>query len=724
MPAFRASRAALVAASLLLPATLHSAEREEIVIADFEADDYGDWKVSGEAFGKGPARGTLPNQMPVEGFHGKQLVNSFAGGDGSTGTLTSPEFKIERKFLSFLIGGGGWEDKTCLNLLVKGKVVRSATGPNTNAGGSERLERQRWDVAELEGQTAHLQIVDDATGGWGHINVDHIVLTDKPPPVLLSNAERVLTAEQRWLHFPVKNGVPVRKVQVLVDGKVERFFDIELADGAPDWWAPLDVSSWQGKRLTVRVDRLPDDSQALAQLKQADDLLGSKDLYREPLRPQFHYSARRGWINDPNGLVYFNGEYHLFFQHNPYGWNWGNMHWGHAVSRDLLHWRELGEALYPDDMGPMFSGSAVVDVKNTSGLGKDGKPPLVLLYTAAGSPTVQGLAYSHDGRTFIKYDRNPILPEVTPGNRDPKVIWHEPTQRWVMVLYVALPGEQHTVHFYTSPNLREWKLASITAGGKGNDKFLFECPDLFELPIAGERGRKKWVLPAANSESIAGSFDGEKFVAEGDRLPGMRGQGFYAAQTFSDEPKGRRIQIGWGQVPSPGMPFNQIQTIPCELTLRRIGKELRLCRWPVAEVESLRDKAHRWREVTLNSDSNPLSELRGELWDIVAEIDSTSDSDVVLEVRGVPITLRLAQREITCQGQSARIEPFSGPLKLRVLVDRTSLEIFVNQGELAMLLPILPKPDQQGLRLATTSGQAKASVEVFELESAWRAGKK
>ena len=158
-----------------------------------------------------------------------------------------------------------------------------------------------------------------------------------------------------------------------MDGVVVVRNDIELADGAPDWWAPLEVGAWRGRTITLRVDQLPEDSTALSAIEASDAIKEADDLYREPLRGQFHFSSRRGWNNDPNGLVYFNGEYHLFYQHNPYGWGWGNMHWGHAVSRDLVHWRELGSALLPDEMGPMFSGSAVVDWNNSSGLGQDGK---------------------------------------------------------------------------------------------------------------------------------------------------------------------------------------------------------------------------------------------------------------------------------------------------------------------------------------------------------------
>ncbi|MFN7286635.1 MAG: 2,6-beta-D-fructofuranosidase, partial [Verrucomicrobiota bacterium] len=514
-----------------LAALSHTARAaDDVIVADFERDTHAPWTVTGEAFGSGPARGALPGQMHVDGFNGAGLVNSFNKGDDSTGSLTSPEFRLERKYLSFLIGGGMNAEKLALQLLVDGKAVRSATGPNDRPGGTEALAQGSWDVSELSGKSATLRIIDEAKGSWGHINVDHIMQTDvkpKGPPPLISNAERSLTASARYLHLPIKNGAPKRVVTLLVDGKVVVRNDIELADGTPDWWAPMEVSAWQGKPVTLRVDKLPEDSTALSSIGQSDTIRNNDDLYREPLRGQFHFSPQRGWNNDPNGCVFYNGEYHLFFQHNPYGWGWGNMHWGHAVSKDLVHWQELGDKLLPDDMGPMFSGSAVVDWNNTSGLGKDGKPPLVLFYTAFGNPTVQGMAYSTDGRKFTKYAANPVIKQITSGNRDPKVIWHEPTKRWVMVLYVGLEGGKHTVHFFTSPNLRDWTLASIAEGLAGTP-FLYECPDFFELAVDGDAARKKYVLLGADSAYAIGSFDGNKFLPDVTRLPGHRGKGFYA----------------------------------------------------------------------------------------------------------------------------------------------------------------------------------------------------
>lgn len=695
------------------------AQSADTIFADFEGNDYGEWTTEGTAFGSEPAHGTLEKQMHVDGFLGKGLVNSFRGGDRATGTLTSPEFTIERPFIAFLIGGGGWKGETCMNLVVDGQTVRTAMGPNTKPGGSEALAPESWDVTDLRGKKARIVIVDRASGGWGHINVDHIVFTDRKPATLLTDAKREIALEHALLHFPVKTGAPKRKVRVLVDGKEERFFDIELADAEPQWWAQLDVSAWRGKKATVVVDKLPEDSRALTAIQQTDVLLESTDqLYREPLRPQFHFSPQRGWTNDPNGLAFYNGEYHLFFQHNPYGWNWGNMHWGHATSRDLVHWQEQAEALYPDALGPMFSGSAVVDWKNTSGFGQDGKPPLVMIYTAAGNPATQCLAFSNDGRTFTKFSGNPVVKNITGGNRDPKVFWHEPTQRWVMVLYVG-QQKRHTVHFLTSPNLRDWTPASVIEGGEDKDHFLYECPDFFELPI---EGKTKWVLTAANSEYAVGTFDGVKFTPEVTSLPGQRGRGFYAAQTYSDEPQHRRIQIGWFQAPSPGMSFNQCMTVPLELTLRPTPDGPRLAWWPVKEVKTLRRETQTFIQQPLKAGENPLANVRGELFDIDAAIEPGSAKQITLNVRGTAITFDTTTRELACSNLRATVPLLEGRLFLRVLADRTTLEIFGADGLVFMPQPVLPKAGDQSLALTATGGDAKiVSLAVHHLQSIWPA---
>jgi sucrose-6-phosphate hydrolase SacC (GH32 family) len=710
---------ALLPLLILAAAAFNALAADDLVIADFEGPDYGSWKTTGEAFGRGPSRGTMPGQMHVEGFNGKGLVNSFFKGDDSTGSIASPEFRIERKFVAFLIGGGKSE-KLALQLLVDGNVVRSATGPNDSQGGSETLAAESWDVSEFSGRIATLRIIDDAKGGWGHINVDHIVQTDRKPPGLVTNAKRDFKIEKRYLNLPIKDG-PTRKVTTLVDGRAEVRNDIGLANAEPDWWAPMDVSAWRGRTITIQVDLVPEDSTALSAIEQSDDIKGAENLYREPLRGQFHFSPKRGWNNDPNGMVYFNGEYHLFFQHNPYGWGWGNMHWGHAVSRDMIHWEELGDKLAPDDMGPMFSGSAVVDWKNTSGFGKAGKPPLVLIYTAAGNPTVQAIAHSTDGRNFTKYSGNPVLKQITGGNRDPKVMWHEPTKKWVQVLYVEWQ-KKHTIHFFTSPNLRDWTLASITDGIPGSN-FLFECPDFFELPVDGETSNKKWVLLGANSEYAIGTFDGTKFTPEQSKLPGHRGRGFYAPQTFSDIPKkdGRRIQIGWFQTETKGMPFNQSMTVPLELQLISTADGPRLTFTPVKELAKLRTKTHRVKAGTLTPTSpNPLAQVNAELVELCAVFTPTDGSEVTFNVRGCTIAYDATKQELTVNGHRAPAPLRNGKQRLTIYCDRTGLEVFASDGLCYVPMPFQPKAADLTIGATVTGGPVKfTKLEAYELKSAW-----
>jgi fructan beta-fructosidase len=690
-------------------------ERADILIADFEGETWGEWKATGTAFGTGPAKGTLPNQMPVTGFKGKGLVNSYVGGDDSTGTLTSAPIKLQRKYINFLIGGGKHPGKACINLLEGGRIVRTATGPNDKPGGSEELDWASWDVSDLKGKTVIIQIVDHATGGWGHINIDHIVQSDKKA---LSSApvptSRTLTVSHRYLHLPVKTGGKVRKVRFVVGGKPVRELDIELADKVPTFWAFADVDEHRGKQLTIET-ALPPSSPALAAIKGSDEVPGAKELYTEKLRPQFHFTSRRGWLNDPNGLVYFNKEWHLFYQHNPYGWAWGNMHWGHAVSKDLLHWDERGDKLYPDAMGPMFSGSAVVDWKNTSGLGRDGKPPVVLIYTAAGNPTVQGIAYSNDGcKTFSKYKDNPVIKQFTPGNRDPQVFWHEPTKQWVMALYVEARGRGHTIYFLSSPNLKEWTVRGEIAG-------FFECPNLFPLRVDGDAKKVQWALYAADGKYLLGDFDGAVFTpAFKEKLQLWYGN-FYAAQTFSDAPDGRHVQIGWASgVDFPGMPFNQQMTIPAELSLRTTPEGVRMFAEPVKELASLRAKGTTVKDMTLQADNKGPSVASGELLDVEAELDVGTAKVVGLKVRGVEVIYDTAAKNLTCCGRTAPLKLADGHLKLRVLVDRGSVEVFADFGRVALSVGgLLADKDRDVVPFARGGDGRIHSLHVYPLMSVW-----
>jgi sucrose-6-phosphate hydrolase SacC (GH32 family) len=695
---------------------------EDLVIADFEGDTYVGWQVTGQAFGSGPARGALPGQMQVDGFLGRGLVNSFVGGDDAVGTLTSAEFVIERRFVSFLIGGGRGQ-RLAMQLLVDGQVVRSATGSNDVPGGSEQLQPESFDVTELVGRRAVVRIVDEQQGSWGHINVDQIVQTDVRPRGYLTNVERTWSAGARYLQIPIRNGAAKRVVTLLVSGREVVRNDMELADGAADWWASLDISGYRDQEVTLRVDRLHEDSGALQNVEAVDQLRGDDSLYAEPLRGQFHFSPRRGWNNDPNGCVYYNGEYHLFFQHNPYGWSWGNMHWGHAVSRDLVHWEELGDVLQPDSLGPMFSGSAVVDWNNTSGLGADGKPPLVLIYTAAGNPTVQCVASSTDGRNFVKYAGNPVVGQVTGGNRDPKVFWHAATKQWVMVLYVELEG-RHTVHFLTSANLLEWKPASVVEGDRQGGRYLFECPDFFELAVDGDVSRRKWVLLAANSEYGLGGFDGLRFQPEQERLSGHRGRGFYAAQSFSDVPDGRRILIGWWQTETREMPFNQSMTVPLELGLVSTGEGPRLTFAPVRELQVLRRGTTELGSMELSpGQQNPLREVECELADVELEFVPGTARSLTLSVRGVPVEYDVVRQELVVAGQRAAAPLQAGRQRLRVLCDRTGLEVFASGGLCYVPLPFNVSSQNRSLHVEARGGTAKLqSLVVHELGSAWQRG--
>jgi fructan beta-fructosidase len=695
-----------------------SANRPDIVIADFEGTNFGDWQVTGSAFGVAPARGTLPSQMPVDGYLGGGFVSSYHGGDDSTGTLTSPSFPAGRKYIEFLIGGGGFPGKTCINLLSDGKVVHTATGRNTQPGGSERLDWQAWDVSALAGQNVVLEIVDQATGGWGHISIDQITQTDhQRAGIIQHDVELPLKVTKRYLNLPVKNGATKRTLKLMVDGKTEREFQIELADAKPDWWTFLDVSAFQGKSVVLQADQLPEDSLGLKQIDQSDDLKDSQNLYHEALRPQFHFTSRRGWLNDPNGLVFYQGEYHLFYQHNPYGWDGGNMTWGHAVSTDLVHWQELPNALYPDQHGTMYSGSAIVDWNNTTGFQTGAEPPLVAMFTAAGHPFTQGLAYSNDcGRTWTKYGNNPVLPHLAAENRDPKVVWYAPEQKWVMALY--LDGSDYAL--FASSDLKQWKkLSDMHLPGDS------ECPNFFPIAVDGDPQNLRWVFFGASGNYLVGKFDGTTFTPETKPQALQNGNAWYASQVYSDIPAadGRCILVPWARNGNlhRGMPFNQMMGLPVELTLRNTDTGLRLLANPVKELASLRQDTHLLKPQPLPPGENPLAAVKGELLEVTAEIALGNATKISFKLRGVTVTYDVSKQELICRDKHTSLKPVSGKIELRMFVDRTAVDIFGNHGQLYMPMGIVVSPENRSLEISTQGGTAQIeSLTVYELQSAWK----
>lgn len=516
---------------------------------------------------------------------------------------------------------------------------------------------------------------------------------------------------------------PKKNLELWVEGKLERWFDMELAEGEPDWYAYLDISDWKGKSMELRVDQLSGDPDVFSPVPQTDKDRNAGALYKEKLRGQFHFSPRRGWNNDPNGLVYYKGEYHLFFQHNPYGRQWGNMHWGHAVSKDLVDWEELDIALYPDQSGPMFSGGAVVDKENTSGLGTKEHPPMVLFFTGA-KTWEQGLAWSTDGRDFQKL--GPVVPQLNKDDRDPKVIWHEPSRKWVMVLYVEQDNGHYGIQFLSSPDLKKWTKTSVFEGGKGDDRYLFECPEFFELPVEGSRGESRWILTGADSQYAIGTFDGETFTPEAERLNGQRGRGFYAAQTFSNEPKGRRIEIGWWRTHTDkeGMPFNQSMSIPMELKLEKRPAGLRLTRTPVKELKSLRGASHHLGKVRLRErEPNPLPAVNTELAEIRMEFEPGAAREVILNVRGLPVLYNAEKEELTIDGVTAPVPLQDGKLDLIIYTDRIGLEVFAAGGLVFMPVDFNFDPENKLLALSSKGGTAEISrLDVYELKSSWSKG--
>lgn len=458
-----------------------------------------------------------------------------------------------------------------------------------------------------------------------------------------------------------------------------------------------------------------------------------KNYYDELYRPQFHFTPEKNWHNDPNGLVYYDGEYHLFYQYNPKGKEWGYMHWGHAVSTDLVHWEHLPIALYPDENSEdkerctAFSGSAIVDKNNLLGKQTDDVKTLVAFYTSQFCG--QRIAYSTDrGRTWEKYEGNPIIPyDETDDARDPKVVWHEPSGKYVMALYRKTSEDEKSkgVSFYVSENLVDWEWKSHVYG-------YYECPDLVPMKISNRPEETKWVLFDGDGSYMVGNFDGEEFSPESAKMRGDFGKNYYATQTWSNIPEedGRTIQIAWmrgGEFPD--MPFNGQMTFPAELELTKFNFGYKVTRRPVKEIELLHGKDYQWKNENLipGINKNLVKRVSGDCLHIYGEFDIKTCNNFGFMIRagrndsGTELLYNVKRGTLSVLGSTAPLAPIDNKITLEILIDRASVEVYANGGQTVISNCFTPAEKSDDLILFNNGGEIKVEkLSIYEVESTWR----
>lgn len=472
----------------------------------------------------------------------------------------------------------------------------------------------------------------------------------------------------------------------------------------------LMLQNFRGQTITIAC---PSSPKALKRIYQDDHIHGSDSLYKESNRPQFHFTVKRGWSNDINGPIYYNGQYHLFWQFFPFGllWNTDFMYWGHAISKDLLHWEELPPALMLDSLGSPWSGTAVIDKNNDGGWGKNA---LVIYYTAfdrISNKEVQCIAYSTDNaKTFKRITGNPVIDSNwemgTTQTRDPKVFWYEPTKQWVMVLY-----EKDGMSFYNSTNMKKWEKQSHFEG-------LHECPDFFDLPVDGNASNKKWVLHGGSSEYFIGSFDGKTFTPQTEKLSyaegksEKRGDLLYAAQSFENMPDGRRVQMAWGRIDHEGMPFTQMMLFPTEFRLQTTKQGIRLMATPIKEITQLHQVEHKWQSLSAQQANEKLHAIKSGT--LHAKMKFTIDA-------GNTLSLRYKGNElVNIPGNELPV----GSNEMELLIDKTSAEIFINNGTRYIVRNLLPARNDSGLEFSSELyGPAIQQMEVYEMKSIWNNNK-
>lgn len=570
-----------------------------------------------------------------------------------------------------------------------------------------------------------------------------------------------VTGEGNYIMLPVQEANDDARVNVLVDGKIAETIYVRLASSKTDYTVPFDLTPYKGKNVILDVVT----PQGRSSVREAKEdvcwkgiALADKLDYTDRetrFRPLFHHTPQYGWMNDPNGMFYKDGVWHLYYQYNPYGSKWQNMSWGHSTSSDLVNWEHKPVALRPDGLGSIFSGSCVVDTDNTAGMGKE---EVIALYTSAGTSQMQSMAHSSDGGiTFDVYPANPVI-TLESEARDPNMFWNERTGEWNLVLAHAL---DHEMLFFTSPDLKEWTLQSAFGKGIGAQDGVWECPDLFELPVEGT-DEKKWVLicninpggPFGGSavQYFVGDWDGRKFTA--DTLPDGSiptkwldyGKDNYALVSWSGAPDGRRTAIGWMSnwqyaADVPTMQYRSANTLPREIGLfRGPDGEVYASSAPSPELLGMRGKLTESAS-RINAGSKArsfrLPEANDGVCEILMDIDAAKADNVTLTLSNkagdeVVMTYDRKASQFSFDRTRSGIVDFSesfpaitvsptyeknGKISLRIFIDRSSIELFGNEGRFVMTNLVFPTQPYSTLSVAS-SGNAKISnLKIFSVKT-------
>ena len=528
---------------------------------------------------------------------------------------------------------------------------------------------------------------------------------------------------KNYLLLPVQENAEMSNVKVIADNAQLKTFNVRLASNHIDYYVPLDLGEFKNQKglmLDIHVNGNYRNDGGISTFgcwknMQFSDSYDLKN--REQYRPTYHHTPAYGWMNDPNGMFYKDGVWNLYFQHNPYGSQWENMTWGHSTSTDLLHWKYEGDAILPDVIGTIFSGSAVVDKNNTAGFGEGA---VIALYTSAGENQTQSMAYSTDGgKTFTKYAGNPVITSNVPDFRDPHMFWNEDIKKWNMILAA---GQQ--MNIYTSDNLKDWKYESSFGTGYGNHDGVWECPDLMKLKVRGT-DKEKWMLicninpggPFGGSATqyFVGDFDGHKFTC--DSKPEVTkwmdyGKDHYATVTFDNAPEGRHVALAWmsnwqyaAQVPT--MQYRSGNSIPRDLGLFEHKGETYCSVVPSQEVISARSKK---ATKTLSEACELVVNLKG---DATITLSNAKNEKVVMsyDAKNEKFSMdRTQSGKIDFSDDFAvkTTAPTYGKMKrLRIFIDKSSIEAIDAEGKMAMTNLVFPtKPYNK----VTVKGKGKYVV--------------